>query len=482
MSQKTNSPAYGRIHALLDGNSFVELGAYITARSTDFNLTDVPTPADGVITGYGTVGGNLVYIYSQDATVLGGSMGEMHAKKIAGLYDMAMKMGAPIVGIIDCAGLRLQEATDALDGFGQLYRKQAAASGVIPQIQAIFGSCGGGLSISASMADFVYMEEKKAKLFVTAPNAVLGNHLEKEDTASADFKAREAGMVDFAGSSEEIFEGIKTLISVIPSSYEDNDSFDECTDDLNRLVDIDGAIGDAALVLTHLSDHFFFYELKKEFAPEMVTAFIRLNGVTVGCVANRSKTFTEDGVKAEYPKELTAKGARKAARFVEFCDAFSIPVLTLVDVNGFAKTRCSEKHLSKDVAKLTYAFANATVPKVTLVLKEAVGSAYLSMNSKSIGADVVYALKDSYIGMMDAELAAKIMYADEIEKSGDKAKLIREKADLYKELQASSLSAARRGYVDDIIESSEARKRIIASFEMLFTKKEDRIAKKHGTV
>ena len=414
MSNTTENPAATRIAALLDPGSFVEIGGAVTARATDFNMQTKETPADGVITGYGVIDGNLVYVYSQDATVLNGAIGEMHAKKIAAIYDMAMKMGAPVIGLIDCAGLRLQEATDALHGFGSLYMKQTMASGVIPQITAIFGTCGGGLSLVPALTDFTFMENKKGKLFVNSPNALEGNRVEVCDTSSAAFQSEEAGLVDGTGSEEEILEDIRTLITLLPANNEDNDSYDECTDDLNRTVaEIAGAAEDTAIALAMISDEHVFFETKKDYAKEMVTGFIRLNGMTVGAVANRSKVYDEEGNLAEELEDkLTVKGCKKARDFVDFCDAFSIPVLTLTNVTGFHATKCSERNIAREAAKLTYAFANATVPKVNVIIGKAYGSAYIVMNSKSIGADMVYAWPQAEIGMMDAKLAAKIMYAD----------------------------------------------------------------------
>ena len=478
MSNSAQTSASTRIAALLDENSFVEVGAYITARSTDFNMTEQETPADGVVTGYGTIGGCLVYVYSQDAAVLGGSMGEMHAKKISNLYSMAMKMGAPVIGLIDCAGLRLQEATDALNGFGQLYLNQTMASGVIPQISAIFGTCGGGMAVSAAITDFTFMEEKSARLFVNAPNAISGNYTSKCDTSSAAFQSEEAGLVDFVGDEATVLEQIRTLISILPANNEDDMSYGECQDDLNRMcAGIEGLAGDAAQALAMISDNSFLMEVKKNYAPSMVTAFIRLNGVTIGCVANRS----QDGEKKDEPV-LTAAGCEKAADFINFCDAFNIPVLTLVNVKGYQASKCTEKRIAKAAGRLTYAYANASVPKVTVIAKEAFGSAYLTMGSKSIGADVVFAWKDAVIGMMDPAEAVKIMYAKEIEAAEDSVALIDEKKAEYTALQSSALAAAKRGYVDDIIEAQETRQRVAAAFEMLFTKREDRPSKKHGTV
>lgn len=474
----TENSASRRIATLLDEGSFVEIGGAVTARSTTFNLQEKAAPSDGVITGYGVIDGNLVYVYSQDADVLGGALGEMHAKKIARIYDMAMKMGAPVIGLIDCAGLRLQEATDALEAFGSLYHKQALASGVIPQVTAIFGMCGGGLAVVPGLTDFTFMEAKDGKLFVNSPNALEGNEISKCNTASAEYQSKTAGLVDGIGAEAEILGQIRDLVCMLPANNEDDMSYEECTDDLNRIcADIANASEDTAIALEQIADNQILVETKKDYAKEMVTGFIRLNGMTVGVVANRSKVYNAEAeVEAEFDSVLTVDGCKKATDFVNFCDAFSIPVLTLTNVTGFAATVESEKNMASAVAKLTYAFANATVPKVNVIVGKAFGSAYVSMNSKSIGADLVYAWPTAEIGMMDAKLAAQIMYADA------DAETLNEKAAEYKELQSSPNSAAARGYVDAIIEPADTRKYVIGAFEMLFTKREDRPAKKHGTV
>ena len=474
----TENSASRRIATLLDEGSFVEIGGAVTARSTTFNLQEKAAPSDGVITGYGVIDGNLVYVYSQDADVLGGALGEMHAKKIARIYDMAMKMGAPVIGLIDCAGLRLQVATDALEAFGSLYHKQALASGVIPQVTAIFGMCGGGLAVVPGLTDFTFMEAKDGKLFVNSPNALEGNEISKCNTASAEYQSKTAGLVDGIGAEAEILGQIRDLVCMLPANNEDDMSYEECTDDLNRIcADIANASEDTAIALAQIADNQILVETKKDYAKEMVTGFIRLNGMTVGVVANRSKVYNAEAeVEAEFDSVLTVDGCKKATDFVNFCDAFSIPVLTLTNVTGFAATVESEKNMASAVAKLTYAFANATVPKVNVIVGKAFGSAYVSMNSKSIGADLVYAWPTAEIGMMDAKLAAQIMYADA------DAETLNEKAAEYKELQSSPNSAAARGYVDAIIEPADTRKYVIGAFEMLFTKREDRPAKKHGTV
>ena len=472
------SQASQRITALLDGNSFVEIGAKVTARATDFNLKQTETPSDGVITGYGLIDGNLVYVYSQDASVLGGSIGEMHAKKIVNLYNLAMKTGAPVIGLIDSAGFRLQEATDALNAFGEIYLKQSLASGVIPQITAIFGNCGGGLALIPTLTDFTFMEADKAKLFVNSPNALAGNYTGKCDTSAAAFQSEEAGIVDMVGDEAQILSGIRELVCMLAANNEDNDAYEECTDDLNRVnEELSACVGDTSVALSLIADDQRFFEVKSSWAKDMVTGFLRLNGMTVGAVANRSEVLDEEGKAAEkFDAALSVRGCEKAADFVNFCDAFGIPVLSLTNVTGFAATKCSEKRIAKAAAKLTYAFANATVPKVNVVIGKAYGSAYNVMNSKAVGADITYAWPDAKIGTMDAKLAAKIIC------DGKDSTAIDACAKEYEAGQTSAESAARRGYVDQIIEASETRKYVIGAFEMLFTKREDRPAKKHGTV
>lgn len=483
MSTTAKVTARQRIENLLDDNSFVEIGAFVKARSTDFNIKAKDTPSDGVITGYGVINGRLVYVYSQDSSVLGGSVGEMHAKKIVSLYDMAMKTGSPVIGLIDSTGLRLQESVDGLNAFGQIYMKQSLASGVIPQITAVFGNCGGGLSIVAGLSDFTFMESEKAQLFVNSPNAINENRKEVCDSASAKFQSETAGNVDFTGTEAEVIEGVRELVSILPSNNEDEAADLECLDDLNRAAEgVENCVEDTKLALENLSDNGFVVETKKDFAPEMLTAFIKLNGATVGVVANRTKIYDVDmNVSDEFDAKLTAKGCNKAADFVNFCDAFNIPVLTLTNVNGYAATMCQEKNGAKATSKLVYAFANATVPKVNLIIGDAIGSAYIAMNSKATGADMVYAWPTAKVGMMEARSAVSIMYADEIA-SGDASTVIDEKIAEYQALQGDVMSAAARGYIDSIIEPVDSRKYIIGAFEMLYTKFEDRPGKKHGTV
>lgn len=473
----TTSQASQRINALLDENSFVEIGGLVTARATDFNLKQTETPSDGVVTGYGLIDGNLVYVYSQDASVLNGSVGEMHAKKIVNIYELAMKMGAPVIGLIESAGLRLQEATDALNGFGEIYRSQALASGVIPQITAVFGSCGGGLALIPAMTDFAFMEKEKAKLFVNSPNALEGNEISRCDTSAAAFQSEETGLVDMAADEASVLAQIRQLVSILPANNSDL-AWTDCTDDLNRAcAQITGCVGDTAIALSQIADDGLFVEVKQDYAKDMVAGFIRLNGATIGAVANRTEVCDENGeVVEKFDAAISPKGAEKAAEFVNFCDAFDIPVLTLTNVTGFAATTCSEKRMAKAAGRLTYAFANATVPKVNVIIGKAYGSAYVAMNSKAVGADITIAWPDAQIGMMDAKLAAKIIC------DGQGADAIDACAKEYEALQNNVTSAAKRGYVDQIVEPADTRKYVIGAFEMLSSKSEGRPEKKHGTV
>ena len=477
MSNSKDNSAMQRIAKLVDENSFMEIGSLVTARSTDFNLAQTDTPSDGVITGHGLIDGNLVFVYSQDASVLGGTVGEMHAKKIAATYDMAVKMGAPVIGLIDCAGIRLQESVDALEAFGTIYSKQAAASGMIPQISAVFGTCGGGLAVVPALSDFTFAQADKAKMFINSPNAIDGNRIDKCDTSSAAFQSAQTGTIDSVGTEDEVLAKIRQLICILPSNNAEGGCTDDCNDDLNRACQsLDTMKGDPRYVLSEISDNHLFFEAKEDYAKEMTVGFIKLNGMTVGAVANCTQIYDAQGKKTEeFDAALSARGCNKAAEFITFCDAFDIPVISLTNAKGFRVTMCSEKNLAKAVGRLVSAFASATVPKVNLIMDMAYGSAYTVMNSKSLGADIVYAWEDAKTGMMDAKLAAKIMYA------GEPAAVIDKKAAEYEALQGSVKAAAARGYVDRIIDYPGTRKYLIAAVEMLYTKRVDQPNKKHGT-
>lgn len=467
MSHSNDSVAARRIRKILDESSFVELGSCVTARNTDFNLESRETPADGVVTGYGTIDDKLVYIYSQDPAVLGGSMGEMHAKKIGRIYEMAMKMGAPVIGLIDCSGLRLQEASDALNAFGELYRYQAEANGIVPQIQAIYGTCGGSLAVSAAMADFTFMEKESGRLFIHAPHAIAGNTDPIVDTDASAFQSEESGNVDFVGTEAEIADGIRTLVRIFPSSFEDDLSYDDCDDSLNRLVPEIANLSSADR-LAAISDNRLILESGKNYGFGITTAWIRLNGCTVGAVSASSDAVCWQGIE-------------KASRFVRFCDAFNIPILTFAEASGFEKSMCTERRLAKQAASLIFSYACATVPKVTVFTGNVYGLLYNLFAPKTVS-DLVLAWPDAKIAPMDAGDAVKIMYEKELEKAEDRTQFYQDKVKAYTELQSGAYGAARRGYVDDIIDAQLTRKRVISAFEMLFTKNEGISARKHGTI
>lgn len=477
MSSNNQNLAMQRITGLVDENSFMEIGSLMTARSTDFNLSAEKTPSDGVITGHGLIDGNLVFVYSQDASVLNGTIGEIHARKIARVYDMAMKMGAPVIGFIDCGGVRLQESVDALDGFGKIYAKEVAASGVIPQICAVFGSCGGGLSVVPALCDFAFIEKEKGRMFLNPPDSIKGNRMEKCDTANACFQAGENGCLDLAGTQEEILAAIRRLVVMLPSNCDGDAYTESCEDDLNRIcANMEQMKEDPRYLLEEISDSHLFFETKAGYAREMVTGFVKLNGMTVGAVANCSKVYDGDGkVAEEFDATLTAKGCNKAAEFVNFCDAFSIPILTLTNVEGYHACMCSERKLAKALARMSVAFVNSTVAKVNLITGRAYGGAYVFMNSRSIGADLVFAWEGAKVGMMDAKFAAEILYPEA------KGRELSDKVAEYDRIQSGSSGAAARGYVDRIIDPADTRRYMVAAMELLYTKYVTAPEKKHGT-
>jgi acetyl-CoA carboxylase carboxyltransferase component len=454
MNNSAKMSARERIESLVDANSFVEIGGMVTKRNTDFNMQEKTLPADGVITGYGVVGDNLVFVYSQDATAMSGALGEMHAKKIASLYEMAIKAGAPIIGLIDCAGIRVQEALDALAGFGEIYTKKVRASGVIPQISAILGSCGGGVAISSKLSDITVIEAESGHLFVNSPNAIAGNRIEKCDTSAAKFQA-EAGNADIVCHGEaEVFETIRELIEILPANAGVLAGVDT-KDDANRLLNGFSAYAkDGKAALTKIADDEKFIELKAEYGKEMITGLMTLNGRTVGAVANSA-----DGI-------LSTAGCKKAEQFVYFCDSFGLPVITLTNAKEYAASMEEEKTISQAVADMTYAFASADVPKINVIVGEAYGSAYVAMNSKHIGADLCLALDTAKVGVMDARAAARIMYEDEISSAADTKAALDEKADEFDQMQRGADAAARRGYVDNVIAGESIRKHLIYALQM----------------
>lgn len=452
-----------KIEALVDDHSFVEIGAEVTARKTDFNVAPPATPSDGVITGHGLIDGGLVFIYAQDGNVLGGSLGEMHAQKLIKIYDMAMRVGAPIVGLLNCSGVRIQESFDAMEAIAKLYQKSTEASGLIPQIVGIFGQCAGALSVFAEMHDFVFMTSD-SKLFLQAPDALAD--ADGVDTASAEYQLNVAGNVDAIGSEVEVIWTMRTILSMIPGSNREKGLVTGCTDELNRgVIDLETKRNHISEYCKEIADEHLFVPVREGVHKSMVCGFIRLGGVTVGVVGNQAENEGEKPV-------LTAGGARKAIGFVRFCDAFDIPLLSLINLSGYKATKEAELSLPRAMAGLAAGFAKATVPKVSLFLKEGKGSSYLVMNPKSLGADLVYAYPDVEIEVIDAKMAAQILTAD---LPGD-LKMI---AEDYAQNHSGVLNAARHGYINRILNFVDTRKYLIDAFGILYTKELD-IPKKHG--
>lgn len=463
-----------RIASLVDPQSFVEIGAYVKSRSTDYNMQKKDTPADGVVTGYGTIEDRLVYVYSQDASVLGGAVGEMHAAKIVALYQKAIEMGAPIIGIIDSQGLRLQELTDALAGYGKIYASQAKASGVIPQITIVAGTAAGGAAVIPGLSDFTFMIDKQSKVFVSSANA-MEKGTDFDSIAAASVHGAKTGLADFVCADEaECFAKVRALVDMLPANNEEDAPIYENLDDLNRVSGVlntvvpeDGSGFDIRGVLADLADASQFIEVKAEYAKNMVVGFLRLNGGTVGVVANNS--IEDQGV-------LTIGACRKAAQFLRFCDAFELPILTVTDTAGFVSSKEEENAgLAQAAAELASAFAQATVAKVNLIVGKAYGSASMVMNSKETGADVVLAWPSAEIAVMNAQSAARILYAEELSAGADLA----EKTEAVSEL-STPYAAAARGSVDDVIEPAQTRKHLLVSFGMLASKRQLSPAKKHG--
>lgn len=475
-----------RLAMLFDEGSFVEIDAFVTHRCNEFNMPGTDAPGEGVVTGYGTVDGRLVYAYSQDFTVIGGSLGEMHAAKICKVMDMAVKMGAPIIGINDSGGARIQEGIDALKGFGDIFYRNTLASGVVPQISIILGPCAGGAVYSPAICDFIFMVDKTSQMFITGPSvikAVTGEDISFDDLGGAAAHSQKSGVASVRCASEEdCFSQVKQLLSMLPSNNLDAVPYYECTDDLNRLSQTLNEIVpesaksayDMKAVIAEVVDNGEYTEMFAEFAPNLITCFARMNGSTVGIIANQPKVMSGS---------LDCNSSDKGARFVRFCDSFNIPIITFTDVPGYLPGSEQEHSgVIRHGAKLLYAFSEATVPKINVIVRKAYGGAYIAMNSKHLGADMVFAWPDAEIAVMGPDGAANIIFKNDIAASSDPMTTRAEKIKEYTEKFANPYVAAGRGYVDDVIEPDSTRPRIISALEMLMSKRETRPAKKHGNI
>lgn len=475
-----------RINALLDDGSFVEIDAFVTHRCNEFGMDCVEAPGEGVVTGYGTVDGRLVYVYAQDFTVIGGSLGEMHAKKICKVMDMAAKMGAPIIGMNDSGGARIQEGIDALSGFGEIFYRNTLSSGVIPQISVIMGPCAGGAVYSPAITDFIFMVENTSQMFITGPqviSSVTGETVTSEELGGAETHTSKSGVAHFkAANDEECIAKIRKLLSYLPSNNLEEAPYEPSTDEINRLSENLTAIVpdepnkayDIKKVIAEIVDNADFFEVQENFAMNIVVGFARMNGQVVGIVANQPKVMAGS---------LDVNSSDKAARFVRFCDSFNIPLITLTDVPGyFPGVEQETNGIIRHGAKLLYAFSEATVPKINVILRKAYGGAYIAMNSKNLGADMVMAWPTAEIAVMGPDGAANIIFKKDIKNSTDPVATRNEKIQEYRNKFASPYEAAKRGYVDDVIEPDSTRPRIIAALEMLASKRETRPAKKHGNL
>jgi methylmalonyl-CoA decarboxylase alpha subunit len=484
--KKGKMTARERIVKLLDPETFVELDAFVEHRCNDLDMEKVVAPGEGVVIGYGTVNGRLVYVYAQDFTVIGGSLGEMHAKKICKAMDNAMKIGVPVIGINDSGGARIQEGVDALSGYGSIFYRNTIASGVIPQISVIMGPCAGGAVYSPAITDFIFMTDKSSYMFITGPQvikAVTGEDVTQEELGGALTHNQNSGVAHFMDATEEdTIENIKLLLSYLPANnledppvYETQDDPNRIADELNLLVPVDpNRPYDIRDVIKNIFDNGDFFEVQKYYATNMVVGFARLNGRSVGIIANQPKVLAGC---------LDINASDKAARFIRFCDAFNIPVVNLVDVPGFLPGVSQEYGgIIRHGAKMLYAYSEATVPKITLILRKAYGGAYIAMCSRELGADQVIAWPTAEIAVMGPQGAANIIFRKEIEESENPQVTRNEKIEEYKDKFANPYKAAARGYVDDVIEPRFTRPRLISALEMLVSKRETRPAKKHGNL
>ncbi|MFZ5436602.1 MAG: acyl-CoA carboxylase subunit beta [Bacillota bacterium] len=475
-----------RLNLLFDEGSFVELDMFVKHRCTAFGMEDVEAPGEGVVTGYGSIDGRLVYAFAQDFTVIGGSLGEMHAGKICKVMDLAMKAGAPLVGLNDSGGARIQEGVDALNGYGNIFFRNTMASGVIPQISVIMGPSAGGAVYSPALTDFVFMVEGTSQMFITGPQvikAVTGEEVSPEQLGGACTHATKSGVAHFRAENEaECLATVRRLLSFLPSNNMEDPPRVKCEDPIDRIeerlrdiVPTDPSKPyDVRDVIRLVVDDGNFLEVHAGWAQNIVVGFGRLSGMPVGVVANQPRILAGC---------LDINASDKASRFVRFCDAFNIPLLTLVDTPGYLPGTDQEYGgIIRHGAKLLYAFSEATVPKITVILRKAYGGAYLAMCSRSLGADQVLAWPQAEVAVMGPEGAANIIFRDEIARADDPAAVRREKIAAYRDQFANPYVAASRGYVDLIVDPAETRPQLVAAFFAMSSKREARAARKHGNL
>ncbi len=483
--EKGKLTARERIHFLLDEGSFEEIGMFVTHRCHDFGMDRQRYLGDGVITGYGTISGRLAYVFAQDFTVFGGSLSETHAEKICRIMDLAVQNGAPVIGLNDSGGARIQEGVSSLGGYADIFYRNVMASGVVPQISAIMGPCAGGAVYSPAMTDFTVMVEGTSYMFVTGPNVVrtvTNEEVTAEELGGASAHSTKSGVTHLTAPNDiSCIEQIKQLVSYFPQNCEDTPPQlpytlgDEERPDLwNIIPENANHPYDMREVVRGIVDEASFMEIHEDYADNMIVGFARIGGRSIGIVGNQPVSLA--GV-------LDVNGSKKGARFVRFCDCFNIPLLVLVDVPGFLPGTDQEWNgIITNGAKLLYAFSEATVPRVTLITRKAYGGAYDVMNSKHIGADMNYAWPSAEIAVMGAKGASEIIFRKEISESPDPAATLKEKELEYQEKFADPYRAARRGFIDEVIEPKNSRRKLIRAFSMLEHKVKKLPRKKHGNI
>jgi propionyl-CoA carboxylase beta chain len=484
--KKGKLTARERIHFLLDEGSFEEIGMLVTHRSNDFGLEKEKYLGDGVITGYGKINGRLTYVFSQDFTVFGGSLSETHAEKICKIMDLAMKNGAPLIGLNDSGGARIQEGVVSLGGYADIFYKNTLASGVIPQLSAIMGPCAGGAVYSPAITDFILMVENTSYMFVTGPNVVktvTHEEVTSEELGGAMTHASKSGVTHFACANEiECINNIKQILSFVPQNCEEDapsvpyeNKGSEKREELNNIIPENANQPyDMREVINGVIDEDSFFEVHKHYAENIVVGFARLAGRSIGIVANQPAVLA--GV-------LDIHSSTKAARFVRFCDCFNVPLLVFEDVPGFLPGTDQEWNaIITNGAKLLYAFCEATVPRITVITRKAYGGAYDVMNSKHIGADMNYAWPSAEIAVMGAKGAAEIIFKSEIAAATDKDAKWKEKEAEYQAMFANPYRAAERGFIDEVIKPEDTREKLIKAFKMLENKAVRLPRKKHGNI